>query len=134
LTPGPTICPNPCTGQTSRCYTIEEPNHRHRRLLRPRCERPRGRAAEQRRRNFEAERLGSLEIDHEFVFGRLLDWQLGGLLALEDAIDIAGRLPVLIDPIGPIRTRGRLSGNPGVAYEAPASRHRGLGVRWECRS
>src|SRR5262245_51774326 len=59
-------------------------------------------AGEQRRRNFEAERLGSLEIDHEFVFGRLLDWQLGGLLALEDAIDIAGRLPVLIDPIGPI--------------------------------
>src|SRR5262249_49401213 len=59
-------------------------------------------AGDERRRNFEAERLGSLDIDHEFVFGRLLDWQLGGLLALEDAIDIAGRLPVLIDPIGPI--------------------------------
>src|SRR5215472_12910252 len=28
------------------CGIIEKPDHRHRRLLRPRCERPRGRAAE----------------------------------------------------------------------------------------
>src|SRR5262249_44755293 len=34
--------------QTSKCYTIEEPDDRHCRLLRPRRERPRGRrAAEQ---------------------------------------------------------------------------------------
>jgi hypothetical protein len=46
-------------------------------------------AGEQRRRNREAQRLGSLEIDHQLVFGRRLHRQIGRLLALEDAIDIA---------------------------------------------
>ena len=37
----------------------------------------------------EAERLGGLEIDDQLVLGRRLHRQVGGLLALEDAIDIA---------------------------------------------
>ena len=49
----------------------------------------------------EAERLGGLEIDHQFVLGRRLHRQVGRLLALEDAIDISGRAPVLVDEIGP---------------------------------
>ena len=54
------------------------------------------------RRHFEAERLGGLEVDHQFVLGRRLHRQVGRLLALEDAVDVAGRAPVLVDQIGPI--------------------------------
>ena len=39
---------------------------------------------EQRRRDFEAERLGGLEVDHQFVLGRRLHRQVGRLRALED--------------------------------------------------
>ena len=45
----------------------------------------------------EAERLGGLEIDHQLVLGRRLHRQVGRLLALEDAIDVAGRAPVLVE-------------------------------------
>ena len=50
----------------------------------------------------EAERLGGLEIYDQLVLGRRLHRQVGGLLALEDAIDVAGRAPVLVDEIRPI--------------------------------
>ena len=59
-------------------------------------------AGEQRRRHVEAERLGGLEIDHQLVLGRRLHRQVGRLLALEDAIDVAGRAPVLVDQIRPV--------------------------------
>ena len=36
----------------------------------------------------EAERLGGLEIDDQLELGRLLDRQVGGLLALEDATGV----------------------------------------------
>ena len=52
-------------------------------------------------RDHEAERLGGLEVDHHFVFNRCLHRQVGRLLALEDAIDITGRLPVLVDLVRP---------------------------------
>jgi predicted nucleic acid-binding protein len=51
----------------------------------------------------EAERLGGLQIHHQLEFGRLLDRQIGGLGALQDAIDIGGRAAeqvVLIDAAG----------------------------------
>ena len=54
------------------------------------------------RRHVEAERLGGLEVDHQLVLGRRLHRQVGRLLALEDAIDVAGRAPVLVDQIRPI--------------------------------
>ena len=59
-------------------------------------------AGEQRRRHVEAERLGGLEVDHQLVLGRRLHRQVGRLLALEDAVDVAGRAPVLVDAIRPI--------------------------------
>src|SRR5262249_38896147 len=45
------------------------------------------------------ERLSCFQIDHQLVLGRRLHRQVGRLLALEDAIDIAGRTPALVDEI-----------------------------------
>ena len=39
---------------------------------------------------------------HQLVLGRRLHRQVGRLLALEDAIDVAGRAPVLVDEIRPV--------------------------------
>jgi hypothetical protein len=52
-----------------------------------------------RRRNGEAERPGGLEVDGEFVLGWRLHWKVGGFLTFEDAIDVAGPAPVLLDRI-----------------------------------
>src|SRR5262245_35166981 len=59
-------------------------------------------ACEQRGRPFEAESLCRVQVDHQLVFGRCLYRQVGGLLALEDAIDVACSLPVLVKEIGSI--------------------------------
>jgi hypothetical protein len=50
----------------------------------------------------EAERLGGLEVDDELEFGRLLDLQVGRLLALEDASDIVAGLTERIGDVGTI--------------------------------
>ena len=54
------------------------------------------------------------------------EWHLGGLPQSLDEPVLARRARK--------RIRGRLGGNRGVAYEAPASRHRESGARWESRS
>ena len=111
---------------------VKIPDHRHRRLLRPRRERPRRRrAAEQRdelaplhsitssarassgRRNVEAERLGGLEVDDQLVLGRRLHRQVGRLLALEDAVDVAGGASILVDQVRPVGDQA--TGCDGVA-------------------
>jgi hypothetical protein len=56
-------------------------------------------AVKQRGRHGDPERLGSLEIDHQLVLGRCLYREIGGLLALEDAVDIAGGAPIPVDRI-----------------------------------
>ena len=53
-------------------------------------------------RQGEAEHLGGLEVDHQFVLGWHLHRQVGRLFAFEDAIDIARRASELIDEIRPI--------------------------------
>src|SRR6516164_4809127 len=45
-------------------------------------------------RDFQAERLRGLEVDHQLELGRRLHWQVSGLLAFEDAVDVAGRAAV----------------------------------------
>ena len=45
----------------------------------------------------EIERLGGLEVDHQLVPSRRLHRQVGRLLALEDAVDVARRAPILVD-------------------------------------
>src|SRR5262245_19396379 len=47
-------------------------------------------------------RLGGLEIDHKLVLGRRLYRKVTGLLALEDAIDVARGSTELIEEIRPV--------------------------------
>src|SRR5262245_45140254 len=47
---------------------------------------------EQRRRHFEAERPGGFQVDDQLVLGRRLHRQVGRPLALQDTIDVVGRL------------------------------------------
>src|SRR5262245_35676595 len=60
-------------------------------------------AREQRRRHVEAERLRGLEVDQQLVLGWRLHRQIGGPLALENAVDVSGGTPVRVDrrvPVG----------------------------------
>src|SRR5262249_48377986 len=59
-------------------------------------------AGEQRRRDFEAERLGGFRIDHELEFDRCLDRQLGWPFAAENAVEIGPRAPDDVDLVGSI--------------------------------
>ena len=45
-------------------------------------------------RDGEAERLGGLEVDDQLDFGRLLDRQIGGLLALENPAGVDAGLAI----------------------------------------
>src|SRR5262249_42277584 len=54
---------------------------------------------DQGRRQFEAKRLGGLEINHELEFGWLLYRQVGWFLAFENAIDVRGSTPVGVDTV-----------------------------------
>src|SRR5215510_12977210 len=58
---------------------------------------------QQCRRQFEAERFGGCAVEHELVFGRLLEQQVAGLLAAQNAIDIAGRSAEPFHAIGPVK-------------------------------
>ena len=52
-------------------------------------------AREKRRRDGEAERLGRLEVDDQFVSGLRQHRKVGWFLALEDAIHVSSRTPIL---------------------------------------
>ena len=46
--------------------------------------------------------LGGLAVDRKFVLGRRLHRQVGRLVALEDAVDVARRALALVEEIRPI--------------------------------
>ena len=60
-------------------------------------------ASTYRLRNGEAQCFGSLEIDYKLVLRRRLYRKIGWLLALQDAINVAGRTPEIV---GTIRSVG----------------------------
>src|SRR5581483_7118177 len=53
-------------------------------------------------RHRNAERLGGLEIDHEFELGRLLHRQIGGFLTLENTAGIAASETIYVSYASPI--------------------------------
>src|SRR5215472_7620380 len=59
-------------------------------------------AGEHARRQLKAERLCCLEVDDQLVLGGRLYRQIGRLLALENAIDVAGCAALLVDLISSI--------------------------------
>jgi hypothetical protein len=63
---------------------------------------------EERGRHIDPERLGGRHVDHQLVARRCLHWEVGGLLAFEEAINIAGRLPERVDRIGTIGHSGAM--------------------------
>src|SRR5262245_27139261 len=66
---------------------------------------------------FEAERLGGLEVDDQLEFGRLLHRQVRWLLALEDAIDVAGGAAVGLDRVGPIGDQSAVGGEEAIGID-----------------
>ena len=55
-----------------------------------------------RGRHGEAECFGSLEIDNQLKFRRVLNWQIGWLGAFENLIDVAACTAEQIDYIGAV--------------------------------
>jgi hypothetical protein len=53
----------------------------------------------QRRRHFEAERLGRRQVYYQIELGRLLDWQVGRLSPAQNLVDKIGSAPELAWPI-----------------------------------
>src|SRR5262245_52094338 len=74
---------------------------------------------EQRVGHLDAERFGSLEVDHEIELRRLLDRQFGGLGALENSAGVFAKLPI---GIGNIRTVAHQSA--GLNIFTPRIDHR----------
>ena len=100
---------------------MEEADHRHRRLLCPRHERPHCCRATQQRDELAAfhsitssarassvggtskpSAFAVLRLIAKLVLGRRLHRQVSRLLTLEDAIDVAGGAPILVDVIRPV--------------------------------
>jgi len=57
------------------------------------------RSQQQRRWNGEAEGFGGLQVDDELELGRLLDWQIGGLGALENSVHKLGGAAVEVPKV-----------------------------------
>jgi hypothetical protein len=47
-------------------------------------------AKEKGRRDGDAKRRGSLQVDHQLELGGLLHWKIGGLCALQDLVHVDG--------------------------------------------
>ena len=61
-------------------------------------------------RHGEAERLGGVQVDHQFKLGRLLDRQIGGLRALEDLPGVDADLAMHAGKAGSIADQAACQG------------------------
>src|SRR5262249_59803933 len=91
-------------------------------------------------RHFKSERLGGLEIDDEFEFGRVLHWQICWLFALEDTRDIACGATVRLDRIAAVRHQAAGDGEQALRIDRrqAIARHQRndhvtMGDRWPTR-
>ena len=75
-------------------------------------------AGKHRRRNCEAQFLCGFKIDRQLVLGRRLHWKVTRLLALEDTIDIASRLPELVNVVRPIRDQAAGSDEKAIKVDS----------------
>jgi hypothetical protein len=78
-------------------------------------------------RDAQPERLRGLDVDHELELGRLLNWQIAGVSALQDAIDVPCCLAELFRQIGTIgneAARFRKDGTGIDRRDAGAGRQR----------
>src|ERR1700730_17011470 len=79
---------------------------------------------EQRRWDFEAERLCCRKIDDQFEFGRLLDRKIRGIDTVEDLVDIGRRAPPQLDLVRAVaHQRARLRGRPEFAHHRQPLTH-----------
>ena len=76
-------------------------------------------AGEQCWRDSDTELFCRLEIDHQFILGRRLHREVGRLLALEDAVDIASGAPTMIEEIRPVGDEAAI-GDEGAFVIDPA--------------
>ena len=74
-----------------------------------------------------AEGLGCPEVDHQLELGRCLHGEVGGFFAFKDAIDIASRLPELLDGISAIRHQPAAGGKEAVVIDGRQSVTSGKG-------
>src|SRR5262245_29385407 len=76
-------------------------------------------AGEERRRHFNAQRLGGLEVDHQLEFRRLFNRQLGSLCSIENLDNERRRAPAQVRDIRAVRDQ------PAVIYKVPRLVHCG---------
>ena len=114
-------CAQPIRLGVERCW-VEKSDHRHRRLLRSRCQWAGQRRAAEHRDELAAgahsitssarassdggtlrpSAFGGLEIDSKLELGRLQKWQICGFGAAKDAADIDAGLIILIQSAGTV--------------------------------
>src|SRR5262245_9588508 len=74
-------------------------------------------AGEQRTRNYKPERLRGFEVDDEFVLGWCLHRQVGRLLALEDAVHVAGCTPAHVGHVGAVGHQSAAHGKVTIGID-----------------